>query len=68
FLIGLFLGPVSATAAFTLAFIVGAIFGIMLMGLGKKTLKSQIALGPFLVLGVFIAFFFSNFILKIFQP
>ncbi|MDO8574967.1 MAG: prepilin peptidase [bacterium] len=68
FLIGLFLGPVSATAAFTLAFIIGAIFGIMLVGLGKKTLKSQIALGPFLVLGVFIAFFFSNFILKIFQP
>lgn len=68
FLIGLFLSPVSATVAFTLAFIIGAAFGIILMGLGKKTFKSQIAFGPFLVLGAFIAFFFSNFIIKIFQP
>jgi len=71
FLIGLFLGPFSAIAAFTLAFVIGAIFGIILLVLGKIfpyyqkwEMKSQIAFGPFLVLGAFIAFFFSDFIFK----
>ncbi len=69
FLIGLFLHPLLAIAAFMLAFIIGAAFGIILIGLGKIFpdyrkwgMKSQIAFGPFLVLGVAIAFFFSNFI------
>ena len=60
-LIGLFLKPFLAIVAFTLAFIVGAAFGIILIGLGKKTLKSQIALGPFLILGTIITFFLSDF-------
>jgi len=62
FLIGLFLSPLLAIVAFMLAFIIGAVFGIILIGLGKKSLKSQIAFGPFLVLGATIAFFLSNFI------
>ncbi len=62
FLIGLFLSPLLAIVAFMLAFIIGAVFGIILIGLGKKSLKSQIAFGPFLVLGVTIAFFLSDFI------
>jgi len=65
FLIGLFLSPLLAIAAFMLAFVIGAIFGIILIGLGKKSLKSQIAFGPFLVLGAAIAFFFSDFIIKL---
>ena len=68
FLIGLFLSPLLAVAAFVIAFIIGAVFGIILIGLGRKSLKSQIAFGPFLVLGAAIAFFFSNFIIKFFQP
>src|SRR3990167_4336637 len=55
FLIGLFLGPVSAAAALMLAFVIGAVFGIILLALGVKNLKSQIAFGPFLVLGAAIA-------------
>ena len=62
FLIGLFLSPLLAIVAFMLAFIIGAVFGIILIGLGKKSLKSQIAFGPFLVLGATIAFFLSDFI------
>ena len=62
FLIGLFLSLLLAIASFMLAFIIGAAFGIILIGLGKKTLKSQIVFGPFLVLGATIAFFLSNFI------
>lgn len=65
FLIGLFLSPWLTSVAFTLAFIIGGVFGIILIGLGKKTFKSQIAFGPFLILGTAIAFFFSNFINKI---
>ena len=69
FLIGLFLSPLSAATTFILAFVLGAASGIMLIVLGqifpdyrKWGMKSQIAFGPFLVLGVFIAFFFSDFI------
>jgi len=67
FLIGLFLSPLLAIAAFILSFVIGAVFGIILIGLGKKSLKSQIAFGPFLVLGATIAFFLSDFIIKFFS-
>ena len=72
FLIGLFLSPLLAIAAFMLAFIIGAVWGIILIGLGKIFshykkwgMKSQIAFGPFLILGTIIVFFFSNFIIKL---
>ncbi len=67
FLIGLFLNPLLAIAAFMSAFIIGAVFGIILIGFGKKTLKSQIAFGPFLILGASIVFFFSSFFVKLFN-
>jgi len=65
FLIGLFLGPIYSAVAFTLSFIIGAVFGILLIASKKKSLKSQIAFGPFLVLGAFLAFFFPDFIIKL---
>lgn len=68
FLIGLFLSPLSAVVAFVSAFVIGAVFGIILIGLGKKTLRSQIAFGPFLVLSATISFFLSDFIINFFQP
>ncbi|MBI2446404.1 MAG: prepilin peptidase [Parcubacteria group bacterium] len=71
FLIGLFFSPVSTVAALIAAFVIGAVFGIILLALGaifprykKWGMKSQIAFGPFLVIGATIAFFFSNFIYK----
>ena len=71
FLIGLFLSPLLAITTFTLSFVIGAVFGIILIVLGKIfprygkwKMKSQIAFGPFLVLGAFLAFFFSDFISK----
>lgn len=63
-LIALFLSPLATFIAFDLAFIIGAIFGIILIGFGKKTFKSQIAFGPFLVIGATISFFMSDLILK----
>ena len=67
FLIGLFLSFPLAIVAFILAFIIGAVFGIILIGLGKKSLKSRIAFGPFLVLGATISFFLSDFIINFFS-
>ena len=67
-LIGLFLSPAAALMAFITAFVIGAISGIILIVFGKKTLKSQIAFGPFMVIGATIAFFFSDIIIKFFQP
>ena len=64
FLMGLFLGyPKILTAMFS-AFLIGAIMGIGLIILGKKTLKSQVPFGPFLVVGTFIALFWGREIVK----
>ena len=67
FLIGLFLSPILSTVAFVLAFTFGAVFGIILLAFTDKTLRSQIAFGPFLVIGTVISFFFSNFLLRFFS-
>ena len=66
FLIGLFLGPWLSLAAFTSAFVIGAVFGIMLIASRRRTLKSIIAFGPFLVAGAAVAFFFSDFVNSLF--
>lgn len=52
---GLFLGFPKIITAFYIAFIVGAIVGIVLILLKKKDRKSEIAFGPFLILGTLIA-------------
>ncbi len=61
-LIGLFLSPKMALMAFVLAFVIGAVSGIILMVFDRKTLKSQIAFGPFVAIGATIVFFFSSII------
>ena len=63
-LIALFLSPLAAFIAFNLAFILGGIYGIILLTIGKKSLKSQIAFGPLLVIGAIISFFMSDLILE----
>ena len=60
FLIGLFLGFPKILVSLFFAYFIGAIIGIGLIILGKKTLKSEIPFGPFLVTGIFIAFFFGE--------
>lgn len=57
FLMGLFLGWPNVLVALFSAFFIGAIIGIILMIFGKKTLKSEVPFGPFLVAGTFIALF-----------
>jgi len=60
FLMGLILGWPDVLVALFLAFFIGAIIGIGLILTGKKTLKSEIPFGPFLVTATFLAIFFGQ--------
>ena len=60
FLIGLILGFPKILVALFLAFLIGAIIGLGLVISGKKTLKSEVPFGPFLVSGTFIALFWGQ--------
>ena len=57
---GLFLGWPNILAALFFAFLIGAIIGLGLIFLGKKSLKSEIPFGPFLVTGTFLGLFFGQ--------
>lgn len=64
FLMGLVLGFPGIVVAYFIAFLTGAVVGVILMLLNKKKFKSQIAFGPFLLLGMLLAKLWG---LKIFQ-
>jgi leader peptidase (prepilin peptidase)/N-methyltransferase len=66
FLMGLFLGFPKIIVAFYLAFLTGAAISLILVLIGKKTMKSKIAFGPFLVYATVIAFFLGNQIFSMF--
>jgi len=61
---GLFLGWPGILAALFLSYVLGALIGIFLLIKGKKTLKSQVPFGPFLVLGTLTAFFYGSKIIN----
>lgn len=63
FLIGLFLGFPNILIALFFAFLIGAIIGVGLILAKRKTLKSEVPFGPFLVTGTFIALFWSPVII-----
>ena len=60
FLLGLFVGWPSILVALFSAFSLGAIFGLILIALKKKGLKSEVPFAPFLIIGTAIAFFFGS--------
>jgi prepilin signal peptidase PulO-like enzyme (type II secretory pathway) len=60
FFMGLFLGWPNILVALFAAFILGGIIGMGLVASRKKTMKSQVPFGPFLVTGTFIAMFFGK--------
>lgn len=64
FLMGLILGWPNISVAILISFIVGSIFGISLVILGRKGMKSMIPFGPFLVAGTFITMFWGGAIMK----
>lgn len=55
FFLGLVVGWPHMMLALVLAFGMGAVVGILLIVFGKKGMKSQVPLGPFLILGAFLA-------------
>ena len=60
FFMGLFLSFPKILVALFFAYLIGAIIGIGLVLAKKKTLKSEVPFGPFLVTGTFFALFFGN--------
>jgi len=60
FFIGLFLGFPNILVALFSAFFLGAIIGVGLIATSKKTLKSEVPFGPFLVVGTFGAMFWGQ--------
>ena len=60
FLIGLLLGWPRIIVALYLAFLTGALVGIILMIRKRAKLKTQIPFGPFLVLATFVAWFWGT--------
>ncbi len=66
-LMGLFLGWPKILISLYFSFLIGGIIGIILVLLKKKTLKSEIPFGPFLVSGTFFAIFFGERLLTFFQ-
>ena len=60
FFMGLFLGWPDILVGLFAAFMLGGIMGMGLIAYGKKTMKSQVPFGPFLVTGTFIAMFLGD--------
>jgi len=60
FFMGLFLGFPNILVALFFSFFIGAIIGVGLIISGKKTLKSEVPFGPFLVSGTFLALFLGE--------
>jgi prepilin signal peptidase PulO-like enzyme (type II secretory pathway) len=63
-LMGLILGWPKILVSLFFAFFSGAIFGLILIFLKRKTMKSQIPFAPFLVSGTFFALFFGEEIIN----
>jgi len=64
-IIGFLLGTISGLISLYLAFILGAIVGLILIIFKIKGLKSKIAFGPFMVLGMLTMSFFGDNILEL---
>lgn len=60
FFLGLFLGWPNIIIALFFSFLIGAIIGLGLIFLRKKTLKSEVPFGPFLTVGAFISLFWGS--------
>lgn len=65
FLIGVFQGFKLGGLSVYLSFLIGGLYGIILLLFRLKKLKSKIAFGPFLVVGVLLTMFFEKYLLRI---
>lgn len=60
FIMGLILGFPKIIPAFYLSFLTGALISLILIGIGRKTIKSTIPFGPFLVIAMVISLFYGD--------
>ena len=60
FFMGLFLSWPNIFVAMSLAFAAGTIVGLALISLKKKTMRSEVPFGPFLLFGTLVAFFWGE--------
>jgi leader peptidase (prepilin peptidase)/N-methyltransferase len=67
FCIGLLLGIMRGGLALYISFIIGGIIGICLLSTKKSKLKTKIAFGPFLIIGLYIMLFFGDQVVSIVQ-
>lgn len=67
FIVGFLLGIKGGLSALYIAFIIGACVGIFFLILKKKKMKSKIAFGPFIVLGVIILMLFQSQVFGLIQ-
>lgn len=58
--IGILLGTYKGALALYIAFLTGAVVGVCLLATTKSKMKSKIAFGPFLVVGIVALFFFEK--------
>lgn len=65
FFMGLFLGSPKIIVAFYVAFIVGALIGVLLIKLKKVKRMSPIPFGPFLIFGTVVAYFWGESLIKL---
>jgi len=62
---GLFLGWPKILVAYYLAFIVGAVYGVVMLLMKKVRKRGEIAFGPFLIMGAVIAWMYGKDLLAI---
>ncbi len=66
FFMGLFLGWPKIVVGFYLAFLTGAIIGVILILMGRKKFGQLVPFGPFLVLGTFISWLWGFKLINLF--
>lgn len=64
FVLGTLLGFPAVIVGLYVAFLTGAFYGVILMMRGQAGMKSRVAFGPFLLFGGFVAYMWSDSILK----
>lgn len=67
FVLGLILGFPKVAIALYLAFLTGAVAGVILIVLKRKSLKTEIAFGPFLIIGTAASFIWGQQLFKWWQ-
>lgn len=60
FAIPLLVGSLQGIAALLLSFWIGAVWSLLLVAFGRKTMKDSIPFGPFMVLGTYLIIFYPN--------